>query len=165
MTDVQFKAIMDRLTVIEARLSARTTSSAAHAAAPVVNIDGEYGDPVVKWPTNKWNGPSMDGRKFSECPAEFLLLEADWLEQKGRNPRAGKEQYAPRDLENAAKARAWAARNAANPPAEKPQTGGYGGGGGYGGSGYGASKMPQAPADGPPAVDSAGYGSDDDIPF
>ena len=61
--------------------------AAAAGAAPGVRLatdyemSGEYGDPVVKMKDPKsWTGPTMAGRKFSECPPEYLDMVADRLE-------------------------------------------------------------------------------------
>jgi hypothetical protein len=95
-----------------------------------VDLDGKYGDPVVKAKDPRdWAGPSMIGRKFSECPAEYLELLADryvyFAEKNDENDEktdkgVPKSKYA---LADAARCRGWAARirsGAHVPPADEP---------------------------------------------
>jgi hypothetical protein len=80
--------------------------------APTVNLDGPHGDPVVKAKDPRdWAGDSQQGRKFSECPAEYLDLVADRLDYFAeREEDAKKAGYNRLD---AARARGWAARKRA----------------------------------------------------
>lgn len=92
--------------------------NAALAVASDADLDGPYGDPIVKFTPRDWHGANLKGAKFSECPSEFLLAmasafdyfaskndEAGAVDAKGRN----KSYY---DRQAAARARGWAARNA-----------------------------------------------------
>lgn len=97
------------------------------------DLDGEHGDPVMVYSPKKWTGPSYAGKRFSEIPAECLLVHAEELEWKAANPMAGKPEKIPMyQRREAGRARGWAARNAKNPPKPQPaghayeQTGGFG---------------------------------------
>lgn len=127
MTDSQYAAVMGKLTevLIALKGGAHAPSAAAGGAAgPKIasdaDLDGPNGDPAVKFPPKSWKGPNYSGRKFSDCPADFLLVLAEFLEWKGNSPLPGKEKYARFDLLDAARARGWAARpmtDAGTPPA------------------------------------------------
>jgi hypothetical protein len=81
------------------------------------DLDGQYGNPVVKAKSPRdWTGEPMLGRKFSECPPEYLELVAERLDyfaeqSEAKNELASngkpKAYYSRLD---AARARGWAAR-------------------------------------------------------
>ncbi len=79
-------------------------------AKPIrVNLDDQWGDPVIKAKDPRdWAGETMQGRKFSECPAEYLDLLADrydyFAEREDDQKKAGYNRL------DAARARGWAAR-------------------------------------------------------
>lgn len=116
--------------------------SAAGGGAPTVatdaDLDGQHGNPVVMYPSNRWTGESFDGQPFSQCSPEFLLVHAEWLEYKAANPKPGKEKSAQYQASDAKRARGWALRNTRNPP------------------------KPRAAA---PAADYGSAGDDSEIPF
>ena len=92
-------------------------------ASPVhADIDGKYGDPTIKARDPKdWTGESMVGRKFSECPAEYLDLLAERYDYfASREEDAKKAKYNRLD---AARARAWAERirGGWQPPSADPE--------------------------------------------
>lgn len=68
--------------------------------------------------------PEYEGKAASECPADFLLDHAGFLEWKADKARAeGKTEYVARDEREALMCRRWAAVNRgviAAPAAEKP---------------------------------------------
>lgn len=76
---------------------------------PTVDLDSQHGDPVVKAKDPRdWAGDSMQARKFSECPPEYLdLLAARYDYFAEREADAKKKKYNQLD---AARARGWAAR-------------------------------------------------------
>jgi hypothetical protein len=85
--------------------------------APNSDLDGKYGDPIVnaKDPRD-WTGPSMKGRRFSECSSEYLEMVASRLdffaekaEAEGKLASNGKPE-APYRRRDAARARGWAKR-------------------------------------------------------
>lgn len=92
-------------------------SSGQGAIAPDRDLDGKWGDPEVKAKDPRdWTGPTMKGRRFSECPPEYLDLVADRLEYfaeqaeaEGKTTSNGKP-VAPFNRADAARARGWAKR-------------------------------------------------------
>lgn len=93
--------------------------------APVVDLDGKRGDPEVRFEPRGWNGAPFKGRKYSDCPPDYLELVAKALDHFAANPKPDadpkKAQY---DRLDAARARGWAARKrngwAPNPPSPAP---------------------------------------------
>jgi hypothetical protein len=86
------------------------------AVASDKDLDGKYGDPEVRMRVKDWSGPDMKGRKFSQCPAEFLELYADTLEwAAGKADENGEKTDSGRPVSeyrraDARRARGWAAR-------------------------------------------------------
>ena len=95
-------------------------STGASASGPVANdrdLDSQYGNPEVRMKDPRdWSGPTMRGRKFSECPPDYLDMIADRFDYF-----ASKADEAGEKLENgqpaskykrvdAARARGWAKR-------------------------------------------------------
>lgn len=82
--------------------------------AVVVDIDDQYGDPTVRKDPPKWDGESMVGRRYSECPPAFLRKLAGFLDWKaGKTEQEGdpeRQKYVGYDRKDAARARAWAER-------------------------------------------------------
>lgn len=83
--------------------------------------ESEHGDPSVnKDPSQRdWDGPSMVGKRYSECPSDYLIALARFKEWSAGNndtkAAAGNEKagkYASYDRKDAARARGWARRNA-----------------------------------------------------
>lgn len=79
-------------------------------------LDGRYGDPVVKFMPRDWAGPSFKNRAMSECPPELLDLLAETFDyfarqadEKDERTDSGKPvgDYKRKD---AARARGWAKR-------------------------------------------------------
>jgi hypothetical protein len=96
-----------------------------------VDLDGPYGDPVVKWdPKFGWNGPSYVGSTFSQCPPEYLTALAKAFDafakkdkEAGKTFTNKKGQTVPSYTykeKDAALARGWAERNKRQRPPEKP---------------------------------------------
>lgn len=84
--------------------------------APDSELDGKYGDPVIKTAPRDWNGPFRSGQAMSESEPELLELVAercDYFAQKNDRERQVTDQGVPKskyDRSKAAKARGWAAR-------------------------------------------------------
>jgi hypothetical protein len=124
-----------------------TSSASGGEAAPDADLDGQYGDPTIKFDPKRWSGASYVGSTYSRTEPDYLDAVAEALEWSANNPRPGKEKYASYDRRDAARARGWAARLRKEPgrvasapaPAPKPR------------------------ADAPPAYDDAP--GDDEIPF
>ncbi len=47
-------------------------STALPGVASDADLDGQYGNPEVKKNPPRWQGESCVGRRYSECPVEFL---------------------------------------------------------------------------------------------
>ncbi len=80
------------------------------AIANDADLDGERGDPQVKFDPKRWNGESFKGAHYSECPPEYLAELASFLEWSASKPLPGKEKYAAYDARDAGLARAWIKR-------------------------------------------------------
>lgn len=111
---------IDLLFSIDKTLKSILRVLAADAGGEIASdrdLDGKYGDPEVRSDRVKdWTGPSMKGRRYSECPPEFLDRLAGLLEWQGKksdeeNQRTDKGKlvgdYRRAD---AARARGWAKR-------------------------------------------------------
>jgi hypothetical protein len=73
------------------------------------DLDGKYGDPVVRAKSPRdWSGEDQLGKPFSQCPPAYLELVADRLDYFNTlEPDAKKQTYQALD---ASRARGWAAR-------------------------------------------------------
>lgn len=91
-------------------------------AASDADLDGQHGNPEVRYdPKEKhWSGASFVGRRFSQCPADYLDAMAKSLEASAWGLDKGAEED-PTDAEakrkkarykriDAARAKGWAAR-------------------------------------------------------
>jgi hypothetical protein len=81
---------------------------------------GPLGDPVIRKSPPKWNGPSFEGKRASECPWEFLEVYGDNLLWRGENPQEGKEKYAKGNLREGAVCMRWAMVNRGKVPSPAP---------------------------------------------
>lgn len=105
---------------------ARTASAPARSApttpsvASDADLDSQYGDPKVKRDPNQkhWDGPSFVDAHYSECPSDYLIALAGFLEwtAKRNDEKAAQgddkaANYATYDRRDAARARGWAKRN------------------------------------------------------
>lgn len=85
--------------------------------APDSDLDSKYGDPQVFGDPKFWQGPTMVGKRYSECPSDYLQQLAGLLEWKaGKSEEEGKttssgKPVAPYQRQDAARARGWAERN------------------------------------------------------
>jgi hypothetical protein len=106
------------LVAIAQRKALDRVTAAASKPGPIVasdhDLDGQYGDPVVKAKDPRdWTGEPMNGRKFSECPPEYLEMVAERKDYfVSQNPQATDEdkKKAKYDRLDAARARGWAKR-------------------------------------------------------
>lgn len=115
--------VLARLDRIEAALKGGSRAPAPPApgvAAPASDLDSKWGDPEVRYDPKRWRGESYKGRRYSECPADYLLELAgflDWMAGKDEEEGgAEKLKYAGYKRKDAARARGWAARVANLPP-------------------------------------------------
>ena len=105
------------------------------AKVPDAMLNGPHGDPVVKAKDPRdWTGEPMQGRKFSECPPEYLDLLADRYDYFATKAETSKReatdddelQKAEKSLKyavlDAKRARGWAARLRAGYVAPSGQT-------------------------------------------
>lgn len=112
--------ILETLKSIDASLKALVAgrpaepASSAPTVAPDRDLDGQWGDPEVKARDPRdWTGPTMKGKRFSECPPEYLDMVAERLDyftaqNKGETEEDQKKiRYQRLD---AARARGWAKR-------------------------------------------------------
>lgn len=80
------------------------------------DLDGKYGNPILKFLPRDWTGESFKGRRFSECPAPLLEMVAEMFDYFGdqaeaKNERANNGQPAAKyKRADAARARGWAKR-------------------------------------------------------
>lgn len=100
---------------------AQQRTKQARAAAPKTvasdrDLDGKYGDPILKFMPRDWNGPSFKARRFSECPPDLLGMVAETFdhfarvaEEKNEITDKGKP-VADYKRSDAARARGWAKR-------------------------------------------------------
>lgn len=109
-------AIAASLKSIDANIKKLVTKEQGAAVASDKDLDGKYGDPVVKFDPRDWTGESCKGLPMSQCPAPFLDLLAETFdyfagvaEEKNEQTDKGKPtaQYKRAD---AARARGWAKR-------------------------------------------------------
>lgn len=89
-------------------------------AASDAELRGQYSDPSIKKDPKRWAGASYAGCHYSECPSDYLLVLAEFLEWKAeqekkkpepKKHRNGKSFFWEFDLQNARLARGWARRN------------------------------------------------------
>lgn len=86
------------------------------AVASDRDLDSQWGDPTIKMADPRdWTGPPMKGRRFSECPSEYLEMLADRFDYFADQAEAKNELYngkpvAPYRRTDAARARGWAKR-------------------------------------------------------
>jgi hypothetical protein len=98
---------------------AKAVSAAVpHEVATDRDLDGKWGNPLIRFNPRGWKGPTFKDRKMSQCPPEFLdlLAEAhDWFADKAdRTNEMTKSDHpkpkAPFERQAAARARGWAKR-------------------------------------------------------
>ncbi len=98
----------------------------AGAVANDAELDGQYGDPLIKRDPSRWHGESFVGCTYSQATPDYLDAMAsfkDWTAGKNDENEA-KKKYAAYDRRDAARARGWAARMRAG---WKPKSNGFGG--------------------------------------
>lgn len=119
----------ERITALEAtvRLLQQTVAAIIGGTAPrggasfaqPVDLDSEYGNPVMKKDPPRWKGESYVGKTLSQCPPDYLENLAGFREWQAEKNEAdpAKAKYAGNDRKDAARARGWAARLRASRPA------------------------------------------------
>lgn len=97
-----------------AKLLAGSVARPVSTVADDAELDSKYGNPDVRKDPPRWKGASQVGKRFSDCPPEFLDEFAsfcDWKAGKDdeKNTDDGRK-YAGYARKDAARARGWAAR-------------------------------------------------------
>lgn len=123
----RIEALLTRCIALLERQASAPSAASAPNIAPDHDLDGQWGDPEVRKDSPQWiklGGESYVGRKFSECPADYLEALASFFDWKaGKDEADGspeKLKYAGYSRKDAGRARGWAKRNRENPP--KPRT-------------------------------------------
>lgn len=96
------------IAALTARVDALETASGLYTTD--ADLDGQYGDPTVKFTPRRYAGPDVKGQRFSQCPPEALDAIAEALTYSAAHPKEGKEKYAKYDADDARRARSWARR-------------------------------------------------------
>jgi hypothetical protein len=101
--------------------ASRVATTNGAAVADDSDLDGEWGDPIVKKDPSRWKGDSYAGSRMSQCPSDYLRAVAslvDWQadqDEKTNHVYTNKEgkqvPTAPFKRRDAARARGWAKRN------------------------------------------------------
>lgn len=91
-------------------------TSAPKGLASDRDLDGKYGNPIVKFQPRDWAGEDCKGRRMSDCPPAFLDVLAETFdyfakkaEESGELTDRGKP-VADYKKADAARARGWAKR-------------------------------------------------------
>lgn len=117
---------------VEIKLDHLRTVLAAAGFSAVASEDdarGKYGDCKIKFSPKDWRGENYKGRLASDCPAAFLSLYADTVEQMAFRTLAkpaerdnpDRLKFARYDLRDAALARRWAILNKDKPADVAPK--------------------------------------------
>lgn len=108
------KSIDASLKVLVGISRAGKPDATAGGTASDRDLDGPYGDPEVKARDPRdWTGPTMKGRRFSECPPEYLDMVAERLDYFSLTNKGETEEDQKKLKFNkldAARARGWAKR-------------------------------------------------------
>lgn len=118
---------MKALVAAANRRASKDTAAATGSVADDRDLDGKWGDPVVKFLPRNWTGDQRyKGKKMSECPADLLDMLAETFdyfakkaEESNEMTDAGKP-VAPYKRKDAARARGWAKRNRSSQGGTKP---------------------------------------------
>ncbi len=117
----RLEALMTKLIALLERNGA--PAAAAPAVASDYDLDSQWGDPEVRKDSPNWiklGRESYVGRRFSECPPDYLESLASFFDWKaGKDEASGepeKLKYAGYSRKDAGRARGWAKRNRENPP-------------------------------------------------
>lgn len=102
--------------ILQAIGQAMPVNGGGAAVADDRDLDGEYGDPQVKFEPRDWHGENCKGLRMSECPAAFLEMIAETFDYFARKADDSGElanngkPVAPYKRRDAARARGWALR-------------------------------------------------------
>jgi hypothetical protein len=107
-------ASMKKLVAIAER---RAAANQPKQIASDRDLDGKYGNPVIKFDPRDWSGDSMKGRPMSECPPDFLEMLAETFDyfaakaDENNETTSSGRSIASYKRADAARARGWAKRN------------------------------------------------------
>lgn len=154
LLQAEVDALKARVALLEAKFASGSGPSTGTPAASSGKVQvqreeplddhhlvNDWADKAIKKDPKKWKGESMVGRRWSQAPAEWLVLAAESAEYKAHMGRltpdsdpkkwvtdqatgevrldkktGEKKAWHEGDTFNAKLLRAWAKRNAANPP-------------------------------------------------
>ena len=121
------ETVLKELATIKTMLGTRpaATSGDAGGIASDYEMEGQYGDPVIKKDPPKWTGETCVGKPFSQCPPDYLMSLAGFLDWKAgktlEDADTSRHKFADYDRKDARRARGWAARLRAKPAAAVPE--------------------------------------------
>lgn len=123
LTDEQAEHLYAMVKDIHAAMLARRATPPRNGGAPATSSSRQHSgtapkhdpnDPVVKVQPKGWKGEDLRGRRFSECPPNFLGMLSHMLDAfADKSEEDGDPQkllYAKWDRENAETARRWRAK-------------------------------------------------------
>ena len=115
------EAVDARLLTLETKVAALASAPRAQAApsggvATDADLDGEYGNPEVRFDPKRWTGDSYVGLRYSACPPAYLETMAGFLDWCAENDATSDNEKYRKNARyktlDAARARGWARRNA-----------------------------------------------------
>jgi hypothetical protein len=102
---------------VKLMLSRASSAPAALGVADDRDLDSQYGDPIIKAKDPRdWTGEPQKGKRFSQCPPEYLDQVAERLDffakkaEENNSLTAAGKPVAPFNRKDAARARGWAQR-------------------------------------------------------
>ncbi len=110
------KSIDASMKILVSIAQRRQTANAPAVVASDRDLDGKYGDPVLKFNPRDWTGPDFKLSRFSQCPPDLLDLVAETFDYFARkadenNERTDKDKpVSDYKRADAARARGWAKR-------------------------------------------------------
>lgn len=114
------KAMREAYVKLAARVSYLERCSGLFASDE--DLDGQRGDPIVRFNPKRFRGPSCIGKHYSEASPEFLDSLAEALQWMAEHPKEGDDaKKIGWNKSDAAKARSWSRRirsGAVPPPPE-----------------------------------------------
>jgi hypothetical protein len=112
-------AIRDSLASIDRGIQQLVAQKRAEAPKEIASdrdLDGKFGNPILKFNPRDWTGRPSKGRRFSECPPDLLDIVArtfDWFAEQAEQKRELTDKGKPVaefKRADAARARGWAKR-------------------------------------------------------
>ncbi len=104
------KRIEAKLDAVLAARQQAERSAPGKAVAPDTELDGQYGDPEIRFNPRDWTGTSHKNRHYSQAEPEFLDILANTLEFFAEKNAATDPKKAGYERRDAARARGWARR-------------------------------------------------------